>query len=567
VLARLKEAAKESVTPWGFPGGAFPAGVAWRSGGAPEAVAADSAAQAAPGPDPAGYSGTNVHEAGADEPDLVKTDGRRIVTVTGGVLRVVDPVSREMTGSVRLGPAAGEPGLLLSGHRAMVLMTVPARTDRGLADRGQVGLMPVVDMTVRLVAVDLAGPDPVVVDSYTIDGSLVDARQVGATARIVVRSRPRIDFPYRPNATDAQRLRDNRAAIAASTIDDWLPRWSTQTGAERPLDCGALRKPAAFSGSSLLTVLSFDVGADRFGPGDPTTIVADGDLVYSNGTSLYVANDQSWRGVRADAETVVYRFDITGSGPPRYVAAGSVPGGVLNQYAMSEFAGHLRVAVTEAGNSSSVYALRAADMTRVGMVGGLGKGERIYAVRFAGAVGYVVTFRQTDPLYTVDLHDPSAPAVRGELKINGYSAYLHPLDDGRLVGVGQDADDRGWVLGSQVSVFDVTDLADPRRVAQHRVPGGYSEVEHAPHAFLYWPPSGLLVVPVSSGARQEMLALRVSGSGLTELGAVRHPANVGDDPMIRRSLMVSGTLWTVSEAGMQATDPTSMRSQDWIPFL
>ncbi|GAA1850464.1 beta-propeller domain-containing protein [Asanoa iriomotensis] len=569
VLAGLKAAAKESVTPWGFEGGFA---VRTTGGAVPQAFA-DGVAKAPGGADQGDYSGTNVHEAGADEPDLVKTDGRRIVSVVGGVLRVVDPASRRVTGSVKLdGDTSyfGNPSLLLSGDRAMVLMTGSATVEQN----ARLSLVAPVDTTLRLVTVDLSGTRPAVVGSYTIDGSLVDARQVGATARIVVRSRPRIEFPFRADGTDAQRLRDNRRTIDRSTIDDWLPRWSATNGGASEsgrVDCGAVRKPDAFSGTSLLTVLSFDVGG-AYDAGDPVTIVADGDLVYGNETSLYVANDQRWRGWRVAAkpaptepDTIIYRFDITGTGEPRYVASGSVPGALLNQYSMSEFDGHLRVAVTNDSNVSAVYVLRAGDLARVGMVGGLGKGERIYSVRFAGAVGYVVTFRQTDPLYTLDLSNPSSPAVRGELKINGYSAYLHPLDDGRLIGVGQDADDRGRVLGTQVSLFDVSDLSNPRRVAQHHIRNGYSEAENDPHAFLYWAPTGLLVVPVSTPTSQEMLALRVSGSGLAEVGQVRHPT-VGFDWTIRRSLMVSGTLWTVSDSGMRATDPQSLREENWVPF-
>ena len=88
-------------------------------------------------------------------------------------------------------------------------------------------------------------------------------------------------------------------------------------------------------------------------------------------------------------------------------------------------------------------------LTTIGQVDGLGKGERIYAVRFIDTVGYVVTFRQTDPLYTIDLSDPTKPRVVGELKITGYSAYLHPIGDGLLMGVGQDATDQGRRLGAQ----------------------------------------------------------------------------------------------------------------------
>src|SRR5690606_29531157 len=133
---------------------------------------------------------------------------------------------------------------------------------------------------------------------------------------------------------------------------------------------------------------------------------------------------------------------------PRYVAAGTVPGWLLNQYALSEYDGHLRVATTVAtdpsnptGTESGVYVLRQSgdDLVTVGSVGGLRRTEQIYAVRFLGPTGYVVTFRQTDPLYTIDLRDPTAPQLVGELRITGYSSYLHPVADDRLLGVGQEA--------------------------------------------------------------------------------------------------------------------------------
>ncbi|MGD9753914.1 MAG: beta-propeller domain-containing protein, partial [Acidimicrobiia bacterium] len=171
--------------------------------------------------------------------------------------------------------------------------------------------------------------------------------------------------------------------------------------------------------------------------------------------------------------------------------------------------GVLRVATTAGApwlwgsgpdSESFVTTLRAdgAELRRVGRVGELGKGERIYAVRFIGTNGYVVTFRQTDPLYVVDLADPAAPRVTGELKINGYSAYLHPLSDGRLLGVGQDATDEGRVTGAQVSIFDVSDPAAPTRTATFTMPQSNLSTEYDYKAFLYWAPEELVLLPYNS---------------------------------------------------------------------
>ena len=134
-------------------------------------------------------------------------------------------------------------------------------------------------------------------------------------------------------------------------------------------------------------------------------------------------------------------------------------------------------------------------LTQVGRIGGLGKGERVYAVRFVGNTGYVVTFRQIDPLYTVDLTDPEQPRVLGELKISGYSAYLHPIGDDLLLGIGQEADDAGHPLGTQISIFDVSDLKNPKLLSRAPLGQGWSEAESDHHAFLFWPKTGLVVVP------------------------------------------------------------------------
>jgi hypothetical protein len=526
------------------------------------------------------YSGTNNHEAGVDEPDLVKTDGRRIVTVVNGMLRVVDATTRRVTGSVRIDSQGfGAMDLLLAGDHALVLLNrgyamdpmVRGRTDARLA----------APMGPRLVLVGLAG-EPRVLSSAEVDGGLVDARQVGNTARVVVKSFPRIAFDIEGTKTDSQRLADNRALIDQTPIDAWLPRvWVTTDGVRRPMavDCGAISRPSVYSGANLLTILTYNLSGDTLDDGKPTTLVADGDTVYGNGASLYVTNDQRWQArtmLNGDVATTpqqgrteIYKFDTSTSDRARFVAGGSVPGYLINQYSLSEWDGKLRVATTTGqggrATQSGVYVLTPDDksLNLVGKVEGLGKGERIYAVRFTGPIGYVVTFRQTDPLYTVDLRDPARPTVRGELKIAGYSAYLHPAEPGRLIGIGQDATDQGRVTGTQVSLFNISDLSAPGRLAQFTLPGGHSEAEYDPHAFLYWAADGLLVVPVSdrSTAQAGALVLQVSGSSIREIGLITHP-----ETMIRRSLIIDKTLWTVSDRGVMANDSRTLSRLAWIPF-
>jgi uncharacterized secreted protein with C-terminal beta-propeller domain len=274
------------------------------------------------------------------------------------------------------------------------------------------------------------------------------------------------------------------------------------------------------------------------------------------------------RSLRLNEQTEVYKFDISGAGRPKYVAGGTVPGWLINQYAMSEWDGKLRVATTLGQTESSVYVL-SGSLQQVSHVGGLGKGERIYAVRFVGPTGYVVTFRQTDPLYVVDLRDAAQPRVTGELKINGYSAYLHPAGDGRLIGVGQDADDNGRRKGVQVSLFNVADPSRPTRLAQYAIPGGYTEAEFDPHAFLYWPATGLLVVPVVApgdlvrGADLGALALRLSAGSIAPVGRVA--SSRGEQ--IRRSLVIGDVLWTVSDTSLSAHDAGSLATLTEVPLI
>ncbi|MBT8224937.1 MAG: benzoate transporter [Dactylosporangium sp.] len=520
------------------------------------------------------YSGTNTHEAGVDEPDLVKTDGRRIVTVSGGSLRVVDAASAQQTGTVRLdAPAAqtrvAQPSnLMLFGDRALVLTAGGILAEPGPATREALN-----GGGSRLILVDLAG-QPRVLGTYTVDGWTLDARQVGAVVRVVVRSAPQVFG----------------SGIDSSSVQDWLPRYTVTSPDGEQTDhvpCQAVSRPEHTSAASLLTILTFDLERSELGNGDPVSVVGDGQTVYSTGSSLYIAASNQWRTLTSEdnqPQTDLYRFDVTGTGKPRFTSAGSVPGWLLNQYSLSEWDGYLRVATTTAGTTggavplredtiprpsqrpteSWVYVLRrdAGLLSVAGKIGGLGKGERVYAVRFAGSTGYVVTFRQTDPLYTLDLRDPARPEVLGELKITGYSAYLHPIDGDRLIGIGQEATTQGRTRGTQVSLFDVSNLRSPNRLAAYHVPGGRSEAEFDPHAFLYWPGTSTLVVPLTVSGARTATVLSVSDAQLTERGRLDH----ADGSVIRRSLVIDSTLWTVSTTGLEARDLATLEVKariDW----
>lgn len=181
-------------------------------------------------------------------------------------------------------------------------------------------------------------------------------------------------------------------------------------------------------------------------------------------------------------------------------AVSSVPGRPLNQFAIDEHDGNVRIATTTgetlfSGNQDSVSDVYVLDgkLNMLGAVTDLGKGERIYAVRFLGDSAYVVTFRQIDPFYVLDLSSPRRPKLQGELKIPGYSSYLHPLTDELILGVGKE--------GSQVkvSLFDVSRPTNPREADKFILDEYSSDILDTHHAFLHDSKHKAFFIPATRG--------------------------------------------------------------------
>jgi uncharacterized secreted protein with C-terminal beta-propeller domain len=520
------------------------------AGGASEQLA-DSAAPVPPAA-PQAFSGTNVQEQGVDEPDLVKTDGRRLIVLRSHRLDVLDvtggkPVAK---GSLTLPARNGEPSeMLLAGDRLVILGNGYGSGSR--QERGWAG------QEATVFVVDLSKPTPEVVEEMQLEGQYVDARLIDGVARIVVRSFP----AHHP---DIRSLDDTSA-------DDWLPNYRVDGETHRLVDCDEVSHPAQPSSLDVVTVITLDPADPKRGP--TAAVLGAGDTVYASASSLYVATQPRFQAA-ADGrlligETHVHRFDIGDREKAAYVASGRVPGRVLNQFSLSEHEGRLRVATTDDSKRESAVTILEQDgneLVQTGSVGGLGRNEQIYAVRFIGDLGYVVTFRQTDPLYVVDLSDPEKPEVKGELKIPGYSAYLHPAGDGRLIGIGQDATLEGRTTGTQISLFDVSDPTKPTRLQQATIPFTNSEVEQDHHAFLWWPSVDLAVVPVQGGFSQTTsgaVAFQVRPDAIREVGRITHPS--GD--FVRRSLVIGDAVYTVSHSGVMANDLRTLAQRAWVSLL
>jgi hypothetical protein len=571
------------------------------------ATADESAGAGASGETPA-YSGTNNQVKGVDEADLTKTDGRRLFGIVDGDVVAWDltgPSPRQV-GRLRL-ETGGESQLLLDGDRLLVVSTsggnsvepipMPMPTidddvisnedDGGSASSSRAGTTtpderpalrpgPVTVLTQVDVA-DLANPK--VLRRVALEGTVAGARSIGRTARLAITTAPPdlpLVYPSRRNAQDAAE-EANRRIVEETAIEDWLPQWvdlgtggipDTESLEGQPvLRCDAVSVPKKPSGAGMLAVLTVDL-AGELDPADAVGVVGAGETVYASPTNLYATTTEvgavtSGPFARNEAitpptaRTAIHRFGIDGDGPAVYEASGGVAGRLLNQFSMDEDGEDLRLATTvdsvnlgRSGSQSQVVVLRERDgeLKQVGAVGGLGKGEQIKSVRFIDDVGYVVTFRQTDPLYTVDLSDPTNPKVAGELKILGYSAYLHPAGEWLLIGVGQDATATGRQTGTQVALFDVSNPAEPTQLQKYTVPGGSSTAEQDHHAFTWWPATNLAVLPVQSygsgtspcppGARCAVtedragvarsgfvgaIGLRIERTGITEVGRIVNP--------------------------------------------
>lgn len=502
-------------------------------GGSPEAPTAgspgDGDSQASQ--ESADATGTNLQEAGVDEADLIKTDGQTAFAIVGDAIKVVRVWPFSEFGELSTISPKGTPtGMYLSEGRLVVLSTTssPAVIEQ------------VYDVT--------SPATPVVQSTHQYAGSLLDSRRIGSKLHLVVTNdivRPNLMYDLRipdealpecdsssSEPVPTQQIldaidrikRENRAIIEALTLEGVLPATRTMSFGS----CTTVSRSAASSGFSLLTVITDDV-ADSEGAPSSVSILGEGGTVYAAQSALSIAervNPYGWWSYGAEDfedATVVHRFALdtemslySGSGKVAghlvrndYVGARGSARFSMAQFAMSEYGGMLRIATTVgevwggSASDSRVSILDAASpaLEKVGEVTGLGRGEKIHAVRFLQDRAYIVTFKKTDPLYVVDLANPAAPVVAGELKIPGFSTYLHPFDETHIIGLGFGADDQtsfAWTQGLKLALFDVADPANPIEVNHREIGtrGSYSTAVEEHHAFTLDRGRGMIALPV-----------------------------------------------------------------------
>lgn len=605
LLTYFQANALELVTPYGIGGGrGFAAGGAEGDMAGADSVGggdAGAAGQSAPE-----HSTTNVQEEGVDEPDIVKTDGRIIVAVVNSTVRIVDAPSARVVSTVRLPGRSDQayPSEVLLHDGTLVVLAQEWGAGGQPVDGRYVAFPPARTVVMTVDVSDPAAPRTL--GSVRLEGGYRSARLVGDTLRMVMVTEPPGVEQTQPAkgtlAAEADAEEANRALIRATTIDDWVPHVQVLdaggqvTSTDALLGCDEISRPRDPAGLSTTSVLTFDLGSGTPTPTSGTGLVASGSTVYASTDRLVVATspwdlwtwagggstavDALWPGGAPPNRTDLHAFDISDPAGTAYTASGSVEGHLLSQWALDEQDGVIRVATTvdppgaSQSSESSLVVLRedGGDLVETGRLDGLGVTETIRAVRYLSAdLAAVVTFRQTDPLYLVDTSDPTAPRVAGELKIPGYSAYLHPLGGDRLLGVGQDADEKtGETKGLQLSMFDISDVTAPRQTQVLTWPSSYSTVEQDHRAFLYWPATGQVVLPMTrwsstdgKGSPEDQFGgvtvVDVEGTGLQEGPSVSTGPAGGpwaEGPL--RSLVVGDDLWTLDWQGLARFDLATM---------
>ncbi len=547
-------------------------------------------------------SGTNNQVAGVDEADIVKNDGSFVYLAMNGALRIVEALSPRVLSVTKLPGEARQ--MLVEGDRAVVFVSIGRNASSRPCTYGYDCTFAGDGSRTKIVVLDVGDREhPRITRTIELSGSLMAARRIGNVVHTVVADNDSPQPSYETSPDDLPYCRKNVAAVRAKfeqlkrknerAIRAAVPRYPrlTDHGVERKL-CDVMHTPLG-DGEAFTSVVSFDMRDDTSAPATATVQSRPG-AVFASEDGLYLsvvhrrANGQRWYAFYSSQDEVsdVHKFHI-GASPAetRYAGSGVVPGHVLNQFAMDEWDGALRVATTrgrvpDPDVESAVSMLvesSGGSLIRVGAVEHIAPSEDIRAVRFDGDRGYVVTFKKTDPLYVLDLKEAAEPRILGELKIPGFSTYLHRIDPTHLLAIGFDAVDHGsfaYFDGILLQLFDVTNPTEPVLLHKEKIGsrGSSSEAATDHLAFNYFDDRKLLAVPMTicegggDGAFGDLLSFsgllvyQVSiEEGFRRLGGVDHGKRGADcntwwsnaTSSVKRSIFMDDLVFSIATDRMK----------------
>ena len=565
------------------------------------------------------YSTTNIQVAGVDEPDIIKNDNRYIYTISGQNLVIIDayPAARaavlsrtEITDTPR--------DIFLRGDRLVLFSTGTETPGTSVQTAGPVMMppyyrpySPVTHATIYDIS-DRAKPQ--LLKDYSIEGDYLDARMIGQIVYLVTQEQI---YPYRDGPIIVPVLREGSRTVLQPDVwyfdhPEYQYTFTTVTsldvasGKEKDAQTYLLGTgntlyvseeamyvsypryiPVIYRGKPDLPVWATDASGPAGMPPDFNTLT--GGERQSILEGLRNAEQDAIRRQEADqTTTVIHKIGIR-NGAITYLAKGEVPGTLHNQFSMDEHKGNLRVATTSSVYTprfgqytyNNVYVLDK-DMATIGELTHIAEQETIYSTRFIGDRLYMVTFKRIDPFFVIDLSKPRDPKVLGELKIPGYSDYLHPYDATHIIGIGKETATNDWggvsTSGIKLALFDVSDVTNPRLLDKVQIGDAGSDsaalADH--HAFLFDRAKNLLVIPVRAvtadpAGNREYSAYRpqvwygayVFGltpqTGFTLRGTVQHGASdygyysYGSSASeVKRSLYIGDVLYTMSSKQIMA---------------
>jgi len=585
----------DSITDSFGAGGLGLSGIGEGGGGRGEGIGLGAIARARPRKAKSA-SGTNNQVAGVHEADIVKNDGRYVYVAINGALRIIEAMNPKELSITRLPGTVRE--MFVEGDRAVVYVSkghhAPRCTygyDCQFAGDGSATQVVVLDVKDR--------SHPTVTRTIDLSGSLMAARRIGNTVHTVVADGDSRAPAYQTwpsglqmcgtvekvvRAKFAKLKLENARKIRAGMSFPSI----TEKGTEKVL-CDHLLRTKMADGTAFTTVVSFDLSDDAT-PAASSTIQSRPGAVFASRDALYLSVVHRKQNVRrgwysfysgVDEVSDIHKFRIgERASDTSYVGSGVVPGHVLNQFSMDEYYGYLRIATTSGrvpspNVQSAVSILRESpngNLVRVGAVKGIAPGEDIRSVRFDGDRGYVVTFKKTDPLFVLDLYHPAHPSILGELKIPGYSTYMHRIDPDHLLSIGFDSDDHGsfaYFDGVILQLFDVSEPTKPKLMHKEKIGtrGSSSEAATNHLAFNYFREKGLLAFPMTicegGGDGRYGTELTFSGllvydvsikDGFKRLGGVDHGtkgANCGTwwsnaDSHVKRSVFLDELVYSIA---------------------
>jgi len=442
----------------------------------------------------ADFSTTNVQVTGVDEPDFIKNDGKYLYLIENGNLLIVDAYPADNAAVVSRMPIEGSPSeIFLDNNRVAVFTRV--HENIYYTPEGSVAPVPYGRELTKVLVYDLRDrSSPELIRTLSVSGSYYDGRMIGTVVYLITSE----SVSYHDSPVPMPLVMDGEDIVFAPPVHapEVAPPWSY----------------------IYYTATSFDVrdgeplDAESFLLGYGTTLYASQENMYLAYTKAVEYGPVRSSGTQVNGvpteETIFHRFSLD-RGEISYEATGDVPGRLLNQFSLDEYQDNLRVATTFGTSGPSgwtqynnVYVIDQ-ELVLKGKLEYLAPGERIYSTRFVGDRLYMVTFKQMDPFFVIDLADPTTPAVLGALKIPGYSDYLHPYDATHIIGIGKETEVNQWggvtAQGLKLALFDVSDVNNPRQLDKVEIgmAGTDSEALRDHRAFLFDPARHLLVIPVS----------------------------------------------------------------------